>query len=140
MPRNIPAFAAPYAPPDEALARELLAARPSAEVAAATQEFARRLLALTRARRGGIGGVEDFLHEFALSSREGLAVMALAESLLREDSLGIVYPSVRHTGGTCVACFRPALVTNVRKGRTWRFTWEKGAGPRIERVRRQRAI
>jgi len=36
-----------------------------------------------RARRGGIGGVEDFLHEFALSSREGLAVMALAESLLR---------------------------------------------------------
>ena len=83
MPRNIPAFAAPYAPPDEALARELLAARPSAEVAAATQDLARKLLALTRARRGGIGGVEDFLHEFALSSREGLAVMALAESLLR---------------------------------------------------------
>ena len=65
---------------------------------------------------------------------------ALAESLLREGSLGIVYPSVRHAGGTCLACFRPALVTNVRKGRTWRFTWEKGAGPRIERVRRQRAI
>jgi RHH-type proline utilization regulon transcriptional repressor/proline dehydrogenase/delta 1-pyrroline-5-carboxylate dehydrogenase len=36
-----------------------------------------------RSQRGGIGGVEDFLHEFALSSREGLAVMALAESLLR---------------------------------------------------------
>ena len=83
MPQNIPVFAAPYAPPDEALARHLLAAQPSAEVAAATQALARELLALTRARRGGIGGVEDFLHEFALSSREGLAVMALAESLLR---------------------------------------------------------
>ena len=65
---------------------------------------------------------------------------ALAESLLRDGSLGIVYPSVRRAGGTCLACFRPALVTNVRKGRTWRFTWEKSAGPRIERVRRQRAI
>jgi hypothetical protein len=65
---------------------------------------------------------------------------ALAASLLPEGSLGLVYPSVRRAGGTCLACFRPALVTNVRKGRTWRFTWEKGARPRIERVRRQRAI
>jgi hypothetical protein len=31
---------------------------------------------------------------------------------------GIAYPSVRPKGGTCAACFRPALVTNVRKGRT----------------------
>ena len=83
MPHDVPVFAAPYAPPDEALAQDLLATKPSAEVAAATQALARELLALTRARRGGIGGVEDFLHEFALSSREGLAVMALAESLLR---------------------------------------------------------
>ena len=60
---------------------------------------------------------------------------ALAASLLREGSLGIVYPSVRRSGGTCLASFRPALVTNVRKGRTWRFTWEKGSGPRIERAR-----
>ena len=83
MPQNIPVFAAPYAPPDEAFARDLLAAKPSSEVATATQALAQELLAGMRARRGGIGGVEDFLHEFALSSREGLAVMALAESLLR---------------------------------------------------------
>ena len=36
-----------------------------------------------RAQRDPLGGVEDFLHEFSLSSREGLAVMALAEALLR---------------------------------------------------------
>lgn len=69
-----------------------------------------------------------------------LRSQALAESLLREGSLGIVYPTVRRSEGTCLACFRPALVTNVRKGRMWRFTWEKGSGPRIERVRRQRAV
>ena len=39
-------------------------------------------------------------------------------------SLGVVYPSVRTAGGTCVACFRPALVTNVRQDKTYRFTWD----------------
>jgi hypothetical protein len=52
-----------------------------------------------------------------------VASQALAETLLETGSLGIVYPSVRHAGGTCLACFRPALVGNVRRGRTWRFTW-----------------
>jgi len=42
----------------------------------------------------------------------------LARQLLKEGSAGIVYPSVRHKGGTCLACFRPALVINVRKGST----------------------
>jgi hypothetical protein len=40
----------------------------------------------------------------------------LAGELLDKGSAGIVYPSVRHSGGTCIACFRPALVNNVRKG------------------------
>lgn len=40
----------------------------------------------------------------------------LARMLLEKGSAGIVYPSVRHSGGTCIACFRPALVSNVRKG------------------------
>ncbi|MGA7792671.1 MAG: RES family NAD+ phosphorylase [Candidatus Acidiferrales bacterium] len=44
------------------------------------------------------------------------ASQKLAEELLEKGSAGIVYPSVRHSGGTCIACFRPALVNNVRKG------------------------
>ncbi len=36
-----------------------------------------------RARTGGLGGVEDFLHAYALSTKEGLALMVLAEALLR---------------------------------------------------------
>jgi hypothetical protein len=39
----------------------------------------------------------------------------LARDLLGKGSPGIVYPSVRHSGGTCIACFRPALVANVRR-------------------------
>jgi len=56
---------------------------------------------------------------------------ALAEDLLDAGSLGVVYPSVRHAGGTCVACFRPPLVVNVRRDRTYRFTWTGGPVPAI---------
>ena len=38
-----------------------------------------------------------------------------AAALLEERSNGIIYPSVRRQGGTCVVCFRPALVYNVRQ-------------------------
>jgi RES domain len=40
----------------------------------------------------------------------------LGRELLDNGSAGIVYPSVRHNEGICIACFRPALVNNVRKG------------------------
>jgi RES domain-containing protein len=56
---------------------------------------------------------------------------ALAERLLEMESLGVVYPSVRHEEGTCIACFRPAIVANVRRTRTYRFTWDGGPDPRI---------
>lgn len=44
------------------------------------------------------------------------ASQKLAGELLDKGSAGIVYPGVRHKEGTCIACFRPALVNNVRKG------------------------
>jgi hypothetical protein len=47
----------------------------------------------------------------------------LAGNLLHRGSAGIVYPSVRHAGGTCLACFRPALVANVREGSLVTFTF-----------------
>ncbi|MGV8938949.1 MAG: bifunctional proline dehydrogenase/L-glutamate gamma-semialdehyde dehydrogenase PutA [Allorhizobium sp.] len=36
-----------------------------------------------RSNSGSVGGVEDFLREYGLSTREGLALMVLAEALLR---------------------------------------------------------
>lgn len=41
---------------------------------------------------------------------------SLAATLLASGSSGVLYPSVRCTGGTCLVCFRPVLVNNVRKG------------------------
>jgi RES domain-containing protein len=39
----------------------------------------------------------------------------MAKQLLGEKSNGILYPSVRHKGGSCLACFRPALVYQPRR-------------------------
>jgi hypothetical protein len=55
-----------------------------------------------------------------------VASQGLAERLLDDGSLGIVYPSVRHAGGVCVACFRPALVGNVRAAQRHRLQLSKG--------------
>lgn len=53
-----------------------------------------------------------------------LSSQALAEQLLANDSLGIAYTSVRRPPSDCLVCFRPALVTNVRKVATWQFAWD----------------
>ncbi|MFP5393547.1 MAG: RES family NAD+ phosphorylase [Gammaproteobacteria bacterium] len=56
----------------------------------------------------------------------------LADELLDAGSMGIIYPSVRRPEGTCLACFRPALVGNVRKGLAYRLTWSGSPTPVIE--------
>ena len=56
----------------------------------------------------------------------------LAERLLDGGSLGIIYPSVRLAGGINLACFRPALVGNVRKGAAYRLTWRGSPVPIID--------
>lgn len=48
----------------------------------------------------------------------------LAQELLKAGSPGIVYPSVRQKGGTCLACFRPTLVMNVHRGPTVALTFK----------------
>jgi RES domain-containing protein len=58
---------------------------------------------------------------------------ALAQHLLDRGSLGVVYPSVRRAGGTCLACFRPAVVSNVRRDGQYAFTF---AGAELRSVKR----
>ncbi|HML12750.1 MAG TPA: bifunctional proline dehydrogenase/L-glutamate gamma-semialdehyde dehydrogenase PutA [Xanthobacteraceae bacterium] len=80
----VPAFAAPYAPADEDIAAELLPqASLGPDVEARIDARAARLVKAVRARAGGLGGIEEFLHAYSLSTREGLALMVLAEALLR---------------------------------------------------------
>jgi RHH-type transcriptional regulator, proline utilization regulon repressor / proline dehydrogenase / delta 1-pyrroline-5-carboxylate dehydrogenase len=77
-------FRAPYAPDDIAIARDLLAtARLAPSGEARIDAEATALIEAIRARSGGIGGIEDVLREYSLSTKEGLALMVLAEALLR---------------------------------------------------------
>jgi hypothetical protein len=63
-----------------------------------------------------------------------VASQSLAAALLAADSYGVVYPSVRRPGGTCVACFRPALVGNVRRGATFELRWSGTPEPEIREI------
>ncbi|HET9716918.1 MAG TPA: bifunctional proline dehydrogenase/L-glutamate gamma-semialdehyde dehydrogenase PutA [Pseudolabrys sp.] len=82
--RDIPPLRAPYATPDEPIAATFLAAAGRAEDAEARiNSRARTLIEAIRARSTGLGGVEDFLHAYSISTKEGLALMVLAEALLR---------------------------------------------------------
>ena len=76
----------------------------------------------------------DFRHEYhdirqdsdfvdCLDPHSYAASQALALKLLASGSAGIVYPSVRHKEGVCIACFRPPLVLNVREGPMVTFTF-----------------
>lgn len=58
---------------------------------------------------------------------------ATAAQLLASGSLGVVFPGVRHPGGTNLACFRPALVGNVRKAEAYQITWS-GKAPVVEKL------
>jgi RHH-type proline utilization regulon transcriptional repressor/proline dehydrogenase/delta 1-pyrroline-5-carboxylate dehydrogenase len=83
-PASVPAFEAPYAPDDIAVARRLLdAPRLDANREARIDRTAIRLIEAIRSNDDPLGGVEDMLREFALSTKEGLALMVLAEALLR---------------------------------------------------------
>ncbi len=83
-PASVPPFEAAYAPDDIAIAERLLGApRLDAEREARIERMATRLIGAIRARDDRLGGVEDMLREFALSTKEGLALMVLAEALLR---------------------------------------------------------
>ncbi|WP_250532633.1 trifunctional transcriptional regulator/proline dehydrogenase/L-glutamate gamma-semialdehyde dehydrogenase [Caballeronia sp. AZ10_KS36] len=57
-------------------------ARLPATVAGDTEKLATKLVETLRAKSKG-GGVEGLIHEFSLSSQEGVALMCLAEALLR---------------------------------------------------------
>ena len=62
------------------------------------------------------------------------ASQRLGRSLLEAGSNGIVYRSVRHRGGECLACFRPRLVKNVRVSGHYEYRWEGRPDPVVRRL------
>jgi RES domain-containing protein len=60
------------------------------------------------------------------------AGQALAKRLrMEEEATGVIYPSARHKGGTCLAAFYPSLVQNLRQGGNWRLEWKGDSRPQI---------
>ncbi len=81
---EFPAFVAPYAADDVEIARRLLRdTRMPAADAERVKEHTRELVTAIRAETGAFGGIEELLREYSLSTKEGLALMVLAEALLR---------------------------------------------------------
>jgi RES domain len=59
------------------------------------------------------------------------ASQKLARALRQSGSNGIVYDSVRHASGQCLAVYRPRLIQNCRQGTHLRYVWD---GERIGQV------
>ncbi|WP_206524683.1 RES family NAD+ phosphorylase [Devosia sp. 1566] len=57
---------------------------------------------------------------------------AIAERARATGLNGIIYPSVRHPGGTCIVALRPAAVQSVRQGAVYRMIWKGDPAPLIE--------
>jgi hypothetical protein len=66
-----------------------------------------------------------------------VASQKLARSLKLAGSNGVVFDSVRHSGGQCLAVYRPRLVQNCRQGTHLRYVWD---GERISQVYALRPI
>jgi hypothetical protein len=83
-----------------------------------------------------IGVCPRFFGTFAqvLDPASYIASQELAARLLDGGSMGVIFPSVRRAGGTNLACFRPALVGNVRKRGAYRLTWEDSPAPVVEPI------
>lgn len=62
------------------------------------------------------------------------AGQALARELRSQGGNGIVYPSARRDGGTCLVALRPDLVQNIRQGGIWRLEWQGTPEPSVGRV------
>jgi hypothetical protein len=59
---------------------------------------------------------------------------ALADAARAKGLNGIIYPSKRHSGGTCIAVLWPHAVQSVAAGDVIRLTWSGDRKPLIERV------
>jgi RES domain len=66
-----------------------------------------------------------------------VASQEFARHLKRAGSNGVVYESVRHSGGECLAIYRPRLIQNLRQGVHLRYAWN---GERIDRVYELREV
>ena len=76
--------------------------------------------------------VAEVSSQAALAPDSYAAARALAVTLKAEGSNGLIYPSVRHPAGECVALFYPDCALNPIQGRHLDYHWD---GARVDLVR-----
>ncbi len=124
-----PPFDAPFASRDEDLVAAFMAEcdlGPEAE--GRIDREASRIIGHIRETGGLVGALEDFLHEYGLSTKEGLALMVLAEALLRVPDADTADRLIEDKLGTAAWADRP------HRSETWLVsltTWALGIGSRI---------
>ncbi len=59
---------------------------------------------------------------------------SLADAARARGLNGILYPSVRHPGGTCLVALFPHAVQSVAQGNIYRMTWKGHLVPSVEKI------
>ncbi len=76
--------------------------------------------------------LRDDGHAHLLHPDDYAAPQAFARQVIADGGDGIVYPSVRHASGTCLAAFYPDVVSIPVQGRHLTYHWD---GERIDKIR-----
>jgi hypothetical protein len=59
---------------------------------------------------------------------------AIADAARTRGLNGIIYPSVRQAGGTCIMALRPHAVQSVAPGAVYRMEWSGDDEPTVTRI------
>jgi RES domain-containing protein len=65
---------------------------------------------------------------------------AFADAVRNAGHYGIVYPSARHVGGTCLVALVPHAVQSVREGGVIRLRWAGTPAPRVSQIAPARSV
>ena len=114
-------------------------ARATADERKRIAELAARLVKAARASRHEHGGVDAFMHQYALTSEEGIILMCLAEALLRipdaDTADALIAEKIgegrweKHLGASDSLFVNASTFGLMLTGRVVRLGEEKGSGP-----------
>src|SRR5262245_45876788 len=123
----------------ELIAKLRVAAAAAAEERPRIAELAGRLVRAARANRHAHGGVDAFMHEYALTSEEGVILMCLAEALLRipdkDTADALIAEKIgegqweKHLGASDSLFVNASTFGLMLTGRLVRLAGDRGAGP-----------
>jgi hypothetical protein len=77
-----------------------------------------------------VGALTEPERSHVLAPLDYTASQAFARRLREDGAMGVVYPSVRRAGGTCLGAFRPRALGLPRQERHLKYRWD---GTRVDR-------